>query len=497
MKKNAKRLIIVSNRLPIICQKKAEGEWDIEPSHGGLVTALDPVFKNRGGLWIGWPGTPDVDLQKIQVPLDKVSDGFGYAFIPVNLTQEERDNFYLGFSNEIIWPLFHDLQTLCNFNPAFFKAYKVVNHKFAEVIAKNAGPQDLIWIHDYHLLEVASELRKLKTKSRLAFFLHIPFPPLDIFLKLPWRAELMKGLMEFDVLGFQTQRDVRNFMECVRMFVLPQLNRRDLKSSNIHLIKRNRRDVALGSFPISIDYQGFADLAAQPEIQKLADKLREDLPNRTLIMGVDRLDYTKGIPYKLEAFRNALERYPELRGKVTLVQNVVPSREDIEEYHDLRNEIEQLVGEINGQYTHAGWVPIHYMFQSLDRRELLAFYRMAKIAMITPLKDGMNLVAKEYCASCVDEDSVLILSEFAGAAAELQIGALMVNPYHIEEMADKLYEAYHMADRERQSRMRKIRKHIKTHNIFHWAESFLRVAINEDLSAFPEPPEYVPRVEIA
>ncbi|MDX1411533.1 MAG: trehalose-6-phosphate synthase, partial [Nitrospirales bacterium] len=395
MKKQAKRLIIVSNRLPIICQENPQGGWNIEPSGGGLVTALDPVFKNRGGLWIGWPGTPDLDPKEIQAPLDEVSDGSGYGFIPVNLTQEERDNFYLGFSNEIIWPLFHDLQTRCNFNPSFFKAYKVVNRKFAEVIAKNAGPQDLIWIHDYHLLEVASELRKLKVKSRLAFFLHIPFPSLDIFLKLPWRAELMKGLMEFDVLGFQTQRDVRNFMQCVRMFVLPGLDRRVLKSTHVHLIKKNQREVALGSFPISIDYQGFEDQASDPAIEKLASKLREDLPNRTLIIGVDRLDYTKGIPYKLDAFRNVLERYPELQGKITLVQNVVPSREDIDEYHDLRIEIEQLVGEINGQFTHAGWVPIHYMFQNLDRQELLAFYRMAKIAMVTPLKDGMNLVAKE------------------------------------------------------------------------------------------------------
>jgi len=497
LKKPSKRLIIVSNRLPIICQKNKQGRWEVEPSSGGLVSALDPVFKNRGGVWIGWPGTIDARISELKSPLKKASEGSGYSFLPVSLTKKEVENFYLGFSNEVIWPLFHDLQTRCHFDPVFFRTYEEVNKKFAWVIAKHTKPKDLIWVHDYHLMGLAKELKNIGTKSRVAFFLHIPFPPLDIFLKLPWRSEILHSLLDFDVLGFQTVRDVKNFMQCARTLGLKKFDRRESTDPNIHQVRYQGRDVDIGSFPIGIDYQAFAEGAAHPAIQQKARELREDHPKRKLIIGVDRLDYTKGIPYKLKAFQTALQSFPELRRKVTLIQSVVPSREDIMEYHDLKMEIEQLVGEINGQFTRSGWVPIHYMFHSLAREELLAYYRMAKIAIVTPLKDGMNLVAKEYCATNIEEDGVLILSEFAGAAAEMAKGSLMVNPYDIEGMAQAIYQAFKMDPKERTRRMRKLRRQIKDNNIYKWADSFLRVAISEDLNAFPEPQDYVPSMNIA
>jgi len=497
VKKEEKRLIIVSNRLPIICQQNKLGKWNIEPSSGGLISAMDPVFRNRGGLWIGWPGTTDVRLSALRSPLNKVAKEYGYNFVPVLLDEKEKEDFYQGFSNEIIWPLFHDLQSRCNFKPEYYRSYKKVNKRFAWVVGKNCGKNDFVWVHDYHLMDVAQELRKLKVKSKIGFFLHIPFPSLDIFLKLPWRFQILKSLLEFDLLGFQTARDLRNFIQCVKMMSSCKAEKQEGFPSNVMKIRVSDREVTVGSFPISIDYEAFAKKAATPEILAKAKKLREDLPNRQLIIGVDRLDYTKGLPYKLEAFRNALQRYPRLRQKVTLVQNVVPSREDISEYHDLKTQIEQLVGEINGQYTQSGWVPIHYIFHHMDRAELLAYYRMAKIALVTPLKDGMNLVAKEYCAANVEEDSVLILSEFAGAASQMQKSALLVNPYDIEEVADKIFQAFTMDPKERHAKMRRLRKNVRENDIFKWAETFLKVAFAENPKFLPNIEDHLPHFGIA
>lgn len=497
VEKGSKRLVIVSNRLPVICRKSKQGRWEVRPSAGGLITALDPVFKNRGGIWVGWPGTIDATLEELKEPLF-AADGLGYRFVPVSLTREERDNFYLGFSNEVIWPLFHDLQTRCHFEPVFFRTYEAVNKKFASVVAQQVESHDLIWVQDYHLMALAKELRHIGVTSKIAFFLHIPFPPLDIFLKLPWRSEILNGLLQFDVLGFQTVRDVRNFMQCVRMlFPKKGLERGRSTQPNVHHLQFLGREISVGSFPIGIDYQSFAQGAANPNVAEKTLSLREDLPDRQIVLGIDRLDYTKGIPYKLRAFQTALENSPELKGKMTLVQNVVPSRENIAEYHDLKVHIEQLVGEINGKFSRPGWIPIHYMFHTFDRPTLLAYYRMADIAMVTPLKDGMNLVAKEYCAANVDEEGVLILSEFAGAAAELQKGCLLVNPYDIEGMAAAIHRAFKMDQKEKRQKMQKLRRQIKTHNIFKWADSYLRVAISKDLSAFPEPQDYMPSMNIA
>jgi trehalose 6-phosphate synthase len=496
LNKPVKRLIIVSNRLPILCHKDEKGNWLVEPSSGGLITALDPVFKNRGGMWIGWPGTTDVPVSELEGPL-QAAQGLGYRFIPISLTREERDNFYLGFSNEIIWPLFHDLQGRCHFDPAFFRTYEAVNKKFAKVIRELLREDDLVWVQDYHLMGLARELRANRVKNKSTFFLHIPFPPLDIFLKLPWRSEILQSLLEFDVLGFQTVRDVRNFMQCVRALMVKKLGRRESTPGNVHRIHLGVREVSVGAFPISIDFEAFARGATQAKVNQLTKTLREDLPERQLIIGVDRLDYTKGIPFKLRAFETALQKFPELNRKITLIQNVVPSREDIHQYSELKNQIEQMVGEINGRYSQAGWIPIHYRFHSSERDEILAYYRMSNIAMVTPLKDGMNLVAKEYCAANVDEDGVLILSEFAGAAAELQKWALLVNPYDTEGMAEAIYRAFQMTKGERHRRMAKMRIQIKENNIFKWADTFLKAAIAEDLRAFPESQDFVPSINIA
>ncbi len=484
------RLVVVSNRLPVIVSQENEDRWKIEPGAGGLITAMAPVLKNRGGLWIGWPGITTDKATGFRSALRKVGRKSGYDLEPVLLTAEERDKFYYGFSNEVIWPLFHDLQTFCNFAPSYWKYYLEVQQKYADVIAENLRPNDFVWIHDYHLLGVAAALRQMGVRARLGFFLHIPFPPLDIFIKMPWRFQILRAILEYDLIGLQTLRDRRNFVQCLRLLVKDAVVK---GKGQVISIQRGDREVRLGAFPIGIDFDEFATHADSQEVTDTAWYLHEDFPGKTLVLGVDRLDYTKGIPYKLRAFQNLLLRYPELRRQITLIQVLIPSREDIPEYQGLKEEIERLVGEINGQFTASDWVPIHYLFRSMSRSELLAYYRTAEIALVTPLKDGMNLVSKEFCASSIEEDSVLILSEFAGAAAEMQHCALLVNPYDEEGTADAIYQAFTMSREERYQRMRRLRRVVQKHNIYWWVDSFLRAAIAKNLRDFPIMQDYLPQ----
>lgn len=485
-------LIVAANRLPIALTRGENGAFHVERGSGGLVSALLPVLRDRGGTWVGWPGfSGEADIEAL---LEEATRQAGYRFKPVMFTEEELKKFYHGFSNEIIWPLFHDLQSLCNFDPSYWSVYQNINRRYAEVLRRNSVRGDFIWVHDYHLMNVALELRHLGTQTKLAFFLHTPFPPLDIFIKLPWRFQLLRALLEYDLIGFQTLRDQRNFIHCVRTLMKDVAVREKGQLLNL---RDSERDIRIGSFPIGIDFNAYVKGATTPDVVKRVQELHTLLPNRQLILGVDRLDYTKGIPQRLEAFRNALTRHPELHNRVTLIQVVIPSREDIPQYYELKTRIERLVGEINGQFTQpGGWVPIHYVFRSLENVDLLAYYRAAEIALVTPLKDGMNLVAKEYCACSIEEDGVLILSEFAGAAAQLQRGALLVNPYDIEGVADTIYRAYKMNKAERRPGMRRLRRAIREQDIFGWVDAFLHAAIAKDLRAFPLPEDYVPRNDI-
>jgi trehalose 6-phosphate synthase len=488
------RLVIVSNRLPVVLERTPEGGWSSRPGSGGLVTALAPVLRNRGGMWIGWPGIVDEDHEQIGAALAAATAEAGYDLKPVLLTAAEQEDYYRGFSNEIIWPLFHDLQSHCNFDPAYWRAYQTVNHKFAEVIAESCAPENFIWIHDYQLMGVAKALRAIGCDSRCAFFLHIPFPPIDIFLKLPWRFQVLSQLLEYDLIGFQTQRDRKNFVQCVRALAkdVAVVSRRQ----TTHL-RTPTREVMAAAFPISIDFEEFARLAESREVADTAWYIHEDLPHRQIILGVDRLDYTKGIPHKLEAFREALRRYPDLHEKVVLLQVVVPSRWNIPRYLDLKTEIDQLVGEINGEFTRSGWVPVLYIYRHLERRELLAYYRTAEIALITPLKDGMNLVAKEFAASNIEANGVVILSEFAGAAAQLHGPALIVNPQDREAVAQAIHHAIHMPAEERRERMVKLRQVVRRRDVFWWVNAFLDAAIGRRLDRFPIVEDFVHSARIA
>jgi trehalose 6-phosphate synthase/phosphatase len=488
----ARRLAVISNRLPIVVNRNDAGEWSISPGSGGLVTALGPVLRDRGGLWIGWLGTTSEDIQGgsgLDGLLSRGAAETGYALKPVHLKKEEVQKFYLGFSNEILWPLFHDFPTRCNFDPCYWRFYEQVNKKYAEAVLEHTHEDDYVWVHDYQLILVADELSKIGGNRHMGFFLHIPFPPLDVFLRLPWRSRVLDALLRYDLVGFQTARDRKNFIECA-LALIPRA--RVYGRGTVCRLITPDCQALVGAFPISIDFKGFAEQAATEEVASLAWVIHEKLPNRQLIFGVDRLDYTKGIPNRLHAFAKALELYPELRGKVSLVQVVVPSRESIREYDLLKQDIERLVGEINGQYTEVGWIPITYIFRSLRRVELLAYYRTCEIALVTPLKDGMNLVAKEYCASNIEETGVLILSEFAGAAAQLHHAAILVNPYDVDGVAHAIRKAFSMDAHERKAKMKSLRRSIFRHDIFVWVNSFLRASIAKDLNSFPQIEYFVP-----
>jgi len=481
------RLVVVSNRLPVVIEN-IDGTCRSRPASGGLVTAVTPVLRKRGGLWIGWPGTQVEEGVDLKEMMNKTGRRAGFEFDSVTLTDDERDKFYYGFSNELVWPLFHSLHTRCNFDPAFWKAYRSVNCKYARVTKENLRDNDFIWVQDYHLMHLAKELREIGVRQKIGFFLHIPFPPPEIFLKLPWRFEVLEALLEYDVLGFQTQSYRRHFAQCINSLI-PGTSVRG--RGRIVTTQTPRRTVRIGVFPISIDYNEFADKAVEPGAVRRAVEIHEEFWRRKLVFGLDRLDYTKGIPERIRAFGDALETYPQLRGKITLVQVVVPSRTAIDGYQDLKSEIEMLISEVNGKFTAPGWVPIHYVFRNLDRTELTAYYRSADIMSVTPLRDGMNLVAKEYCACRVDNDGVLILSEFAGTAATMHRGALLVNPHDREGMAAAFYNAFMMELEEQRTRMRGLRQGIRKFDVYWWLNMFLKAAGDSpnDLPAAPEESE--------
>ena len=487
------RIVIVSNRLPLILKKSEEGTIEIGKGAGGLVTAMAPVLKNRNGIWIGWPGfvqKEDIDDNMLQVIQSSAS---GYNVKPVMLNSDELKNYYEGFSNSILWPLFHDFTDKCIFLPEYWKSYQAINKKFALVVCRNTDDQDFIWVHDYQLILVGAQLRKMYKRNSIGFFLHIPFPPIDTFARCPWRFELLSAMLEYDILGFHTIQDKRNFIGCIKKIIQDvQIDKKAESNERVSELRLGNRKVRIGVFPISIDYNEFFLKAWDSKIYKRAKEMRSNASDTKILLGVDRLDYTKGIPEKLKAFQRFLTLFPKFHKKAHFIQIVAPSRREITAYADLKLKIEQLVGEINGIFGTNDWLPVQYMFRTLDRDELISLYRTCEIAFIAPLKDGMNLIAKEYCACNIDEKGVLILSEFAGAAQQFYQDAILVNPHDTEGMAKAIYRAFNMPLEEKNQRMRNLRENVKTKDVFWWLNSFLTAAIEKDLSNFPQADEYFP-----
>jgi trehalose 6-phosphate synthase/phosphatase len=448
-------IVVVSNRLPVTV-RRVGGARVAERSIGGLVAALDPALRSIGGTWVGWPG----DSGSFDRELG--SRELGYALEPVPLTALQVRHYYHGFSNRTLWPLFHSLPTRVKLEPREWLIYDAVNRRMAEVAAKVAGPADLIWVHDYHLMRTAGHLRELRPEAQLVFFLHIPFPPFDIFRILPWSRQVLHGLLSCDLVGLHCPPYVSNFLDCAERLMGGRVDR------GRGLIEYGERTVRVAAFPLGIDFEAFAERARSANRAPGARELR-------VILGVDRLDYTKGIPDRIRAFERLLETHPQYRGKVVLVQLAVPSRAQVAEYQALKREIDELVGRINGRFGSYGWTPIESLYRSMSQHSLAALYRDADVALITPLRDGMNLVAKEYVACQIGEPGVLILSRLTGAAESMH-EALLVNPYDVDGVAAALHQALTMSLEERAERLARLQEREKQHDLHHWLSEFLTAA---------------------
>lgn len=486
------RIIVVSERLPIVLTREEGTRWRAAPARGALISALAPVLCDRRGVWIGWPGVTVEELPGIRRVLAGAIQEGGYSLRPVALTGRDRTGG-AAFCGEVLWPLFHGLSTECNFDRAHWQAFRRMSCKYARAVAKAvavSGGSDLVWVQDHPLINVALEMRRYGVQSPAAFFLHLPFPSPDLFMMLPWRDRLLSALLAYDRIGFQTTTDLANFLACVRTLAPWALLSRG--GEGLWSVEMGRRPgqgrphtTEAGVFPVGID---FREVAAGAESQKVAERaaaLKAAHAGRQIVLGVDRLDRSKGLPEKLRAFADLLTRHPELREKVSLVQVVVPERESQPRHAALREEIERRVGEINGRFGVPGWVPVHYVHRWLEPVKLQAWYRAADVLLLTPLRAGMELVAKEYCAARVQGDGVLILSEFAGAAAQLGNGALLVNPHHVEATSRALVRALRMKPAERAARMSALRSEVQEHDVFWWADSFLAAALREPGNRMP------------
>ncbi len=425
------------------------------PSAGGLVSALDPVLRARGGTWIGWPGIE-------QRPGEEIPNTLPYRIASVSLSESEVNRYYQGFSNGTLWPLLHSLPVLARFERQHWRTYERVNSRFAERVDDVTDDGDLVWVHDYHLMLVPEKVRQRAPNRRLAFFLHVPFPPYDLFRLCPWEGELLTGLLGCQLIGFHVESYAQNFMDCVERGLGARVDRKR------RIVEYGNRTARIGVFPIGISFRDF-EQTAYGETDPGAPRREQ------VVLGVDRLDYTKGIPHRIRAFERLMELHPEHREQVTFLQLAVPSRAQVAEYRSLKREIDEMVGRVNGRFATANWSPIRYMYRSMSRERLAALYRDASVALVTPLRDGMNLVAKEYVACQVNDPGVLILSKLAGAAATMR-EALLVNPYNIDETAEAIHRALSMEEGERASRMRGLRRRERRDDVEAWVRKFLSEA---------------------
>lgn len=472
------KLILVSNRIPWTIQVK-KGLAELVPSSGGLATALAGTHARGETLWVGWPGdTAGLSPARKEAAFLELAHR---RVVPVELNRTEVERYYEGFSNGVLWPLFHYLLDKVRLDAdRDWEAYRSVNERFAEAVLREAEDGDTVWVHDYQLLLLPGLLRERRPGLRIGFFLHIPFPAEEVFRILPWRERLLAGLLGADLVGFHTQAYRNHFIAAAA-----QVLGADVVPGGL---RYGGRFVRAGAFGIGIDAEAFRAAAEDPAVRGRVAELRREAGDRALLLGIDRLDYTKGIPRRLLAIERLLERHPELEGRFLFLQVAVPSRERVEAYAQYRRTVDELVGRINGVHGSPTRLPVHLLHQGVPFEELAALYRAADVMLVTPLRDGMNLVAKEFCATRVEDDGVLVLSEFAGAAVSLR-EAVLVNPYDIGAMAEAIHRALAMPQAERRSRMRALRRRVAGQDVHRWAASFLEALDrSEDLEAPVEGP---------
>ena len=458
------RLVVISNRIADLTKSSQSG---------GLAVALVDALKATGGLWFGWGGDIVGNGTKIETSIQTI-DTVTVASVP--LTEEDYDQYYLGFSNKELWPVFHYRLDLAEFDTDYVNGYRRVNQMFADKLCPLLKPDDLIWIHDYHLIPLAAELRQRNVGQTIGFFLHIPFPPPEILSATPEHEWLVRSLASYDVIGFQTSNDLANF----HRYLVEEEKGEIFTDGRVHAYGRT---IQADVFPIGIDVDAFAEMSRTPEAEQQIENLRRRTIARAHIIGVDRLDYTKGLPERFKAFGRLLETYPANNKAVTLMQVAQPTREDLEAYANIRQELEGISGAINGNFGDFDWTPVRYIHRSVSRDVLAALFRASKVGLVTPLRDGMNLVAKEYIAAQEqDNPGVLILSKFAGAAEALQ-EALLVNPYDVDEVTEAMQKSITMSRDERRERHKVLFKKIKQHDAHHWHDSFISALRNSRLGA--------------
>ena len=453
------KTIIISNRLPVKIEQE-NNELVYKASEGGLATGLNSVFKQGNNLWVGWPGLAIEKAQEKEVHEKLIEQHMK----PVFLSSEEIEDFYEGFSNETLWPNFHYFNQYTVYKEELWLAYQRVNQKFAEIVSEELKDDDTVWIHDYQLLLLPQLIRAISPNATIGFFLHIPFPSYESFRLLPWRRELLNGMLGADFLGFHTYDDMRHFLSSVNRLA-------GLGNSN-GTIKVKNRLIKADALPMGIDYEKYAASAQDPETLAREARYRESIGTVKLILSIDRLDYSKGIPQRLRAFELFLSKYPDFKEKVSLFMVVVPSRDSVSKYKQLKEEIDLLVGRINGQFSKLNWTPIHYFYRSFPLPALSAFYRISDVALVSPMRDGMNLVCKEYVASRLDKKGVLILSEMAGASKELS-DAIIVNPNDIHQLVEAMHKALTMPEALQIESMTSMQKSLKRYNIHAWVKLFM------------------------
>ena len=450
-------MVVVANTLPVR-RTKDRGKPGWETSPGGLVSALKPIVERSHGAWVGWTGTSGREPDPFTH--DNITN------IPVPISAAELRGFYQGVCNRTLWPLYHDAIRQPEYHRHWWVHYRTVNERFADAAARAVAPGGLVWIHDYHLHLVPAMLRKLRADVRIGFFLHIPFPPEELFTRLPWRREILEGTLGADVVGFQTKAGAHNFTRLAQRHAGARGRGPKLQFAG--------RSVQVSAFPISIDFEKYDSVARHPAVINHADQLRQNLGSgRKIILGVDRLDYTKGIEVRVKAFGDLLAKELQTINDTVFVQVAVPSRERIEQYQELRSTVEELVGQINGRFGEVGVAPVHYLRRNLPFEELIAMYRAADVMLVTPYCDGMNLVAKEYVATRFDNSGVLILSEFAGAAPELH-HAMLVNPHDVDGIAEAMQRGLAMSTKDAKKNMRAMRRVVKRHTVHDWANAFMK-----------------------
>ena len=454
------QLVVVSNRLPLL-EAPSTDEERREAPVGGLVSALQSSLEQRGGTWVGWSGHV---TERAPSGDPRVSAIGQVRLVGLDLPRAEFNLFYNVFCNRTLWPLLHSFPAKMTVRLDAYRAYRRVNRRFAEAVLRVANENDLVWVNDFHLFPIAKELRRLGWTGRIGFFLHTPFPPAEVFALLPWAEDLLEAFLDYDLFGLQTRRYERNLNDSMST---------ELGGGLIGDVFTNtNKSLRVKTYPIGIDPDEINRMASQAENLPGGSFLRQVSPELKIVLGVDRLDYTKGIGLRLRAFQQLLEHYPGLRGKVSMVQISAPSRSHVPEYIEERQQVDQLVGRINGRFSEGGWVPVHYLYRSYPQSELVAFYREANVGLVTPVRDGMNLVAKEFVAAQGDDPGVVVLSKFCGAVATMP-EALIVNPYDLEETARAIYRGLRMPRRERVSRWSALIEGIRSYTAQDWSDEYL------------------------